>query len=33
MGWKGDAETLYTPVDGSELLLLPPRPLAKTGVR
>jgi DNA-binding IclR family transcriptional regulator len=33
MGWKGDAETLYTPVDGSELLLLPARPLTQTGVR
>jgi DNA-binding IclR family transcriptional regulator len=33
MGWKGDAATLYTPVDGSELLLLPARPLTKTAVR
>jgi hypothetical protein len=28
MGWKGDAATLYEPVDGSESLLLPERPLA-----
>ena len=28
MGWKGDAKTLYEPVEGSESLLLPERALA-----
>ena len=28
MGWKGDATTLYEPVEGSELLLQGERPLA-----
>jgi IclR family acetate operon transcriptional repressor len=33
MGWKGDASTLYEPVEGSELLLHPERPLAGAGKR
>ena len=33
MGWKGDASTLYEPVEGSELLLLPNRTLAGAGKR
>jgi DNA-binding IclR family transcriptional regulator len=33
MGWKGDTGTLYMPVDGSQLLLLPQRPLAETAIR
>jgi DNA-binding IclR family transcriptional regulator len=31
MGWKGDAATLYEPVEGSELLLHGPRLLAGVG--
>ena len=33
MGWKGDATTLYEPVDGSAALLMPARALAMAGSR